>query len=157
MSDTAQTQETSSDDSVMPENLPKWARDEIGRRDEKIAKQDETIKGLTEKVKTSAFESLGIKIKEGLGKKIFDLYDGPPEEADIATFAQEFEYPIKTQEQRVAEAVQTADQQITTVVANSVDAGSVDDLDAQIAEAEAKGEWFRAAELKQRRYYPQQQ
>ncbi len=120
----------------------KALREANDRKDEKIAK-------LETEARTRSFNDLKIDTSEGLGKKLYELYDGDPDEASVAAFAEEFGWQRPATEEAATKSakVEAADQALDRVaeVAEPADPAGVQE---EIAAAEAAGDWVKSVTLK---------
>lgn len=138
------------------ENTPEWFRSTIERQKAENAE-------LRGKLMDRTFQAVGIDTTKGIGKTMRDLYDGDDDPEALKSWAAEkFEWAPQAGNQSTGHtAEQTAAQQVVaesqdrvekaTEGAQSVDpppAGSLAELKAKVAEAEAKGDHATAISLK---------
>lgn len=137
---------------------PKWYRETIARKDQELETAQAQIKSLR-------FEQLGVDTTKGLGKTMFETFQGVPEDVDSLRewAADKFEWAPKapeattdaTQQQNVQnrQEASTHDRidEVTTDGGNRPDKSDTADLDKKIAEAEEGGDMQTAIALKVQR------
>lgn len=145
------------DDTTSPaENTPEWFRSTIDRQKAEVTE-------LRGKLMDRTFAAVGIDTSKGLGKTMRETYDGDDDpEALKAWAAEKFEWTPpsappaegQTPAQMAAQTVVTEGQERleqATTSASTVEpppTGTLAELKAKIAEAEAKGDWSTSVSLK---------
>ena len=137
---------------------PKGLRDALDRREAELKEKDAEINRLTGRLMESAFRDAGLNPLEGMGKAVAKLYEGDPDPAKIAEYANtEFGWEAPSKEQTPAAAAFAAPQQrVTAAVAQSVPLGATTDAASEIARLESEGKWQEAMTLKLSGLAPQQ-
>ena len=107
---------------------------------EKLESENEQLKGVA---RVAAFKEAGIEVESGVGKAVYQLYDGPVEPDAIKDFAQEYGWEPKKQQ-----AQTSPQQQRVNTIMGLGEAPEPNDTAAQIDEAESQGDWVTAQALK---------
>ncbi len=141
MSDAVEeTQETPTPDPDEPKGLRK-----------QVASLNARLKVYEVKERATAFKDAGLDTTQGIGKAIFQVYDGEVSEEAIVKFAKD-EYGhdvsvepevVHPQAQQIAEAQQRVDE-LTSTAGSVADVTQVDAL----AKAEAEGDYTTTMQIK---------
>jgi len=133
------------DDTSGPKALREALDREKARNDELLARANTAEAQLKQK----AFSELGLDPNTGIGKAIAKLYDGPADVDAMRAYAEtEFGYTAPTT--GAAAVVHQAQDRVDAVLQAGAPAPAttMDAINAQIAKAEAEGDWATAMTLK---------
>ena len=148
---------TEAETSTTPEGEdkdPKWYRDEIDRRDEKIKELEKENNRNRVRLLEKTFEALELDPTKGLGKAIAEKYEGEPDVDALRTFAIE-EYQWEPPTQTPAQSVNEAQARVSGAV-NEAESAPTQEIDLQIAQAEEKGDFASAVSLKVQKFRQEQ-
>ena len=150
MSDQQTNTDTQTDDAA---DGPKALRDALSRR-------DEDLKAERERSRRLAFKMAGFDPDKGMGKAVWNSYDGESDpDAIVAHAKDEYDWEAtadQTQEQSTQQTPQqqaqvpAAQQRMQTVADASVAENALN-LDQQIEQAQRDGDWERSGRLKDQR------
>lgn len=136
------------------EKDPKWYRDEIDRRDEKIKELEKENNRNRVRLLESTFEKVGLDPSKGLGKAIAERYEGEPDADALRTFAIEA-YQWEPPTQSPAELVNEAQGRVSGAVGEA-ESAPTQEVDLQIAQAEERGDFASAIQLKLNKFRQEQ-
>lgn len=143
-------------EAVMPENDPATDVDSDGTGGPKelreaLSRKDAENKKYRGFLMENAFTTLGLDPTKGIGKAIAKEFDGDPTVEAVEAYAVDeygWEKPTPAGGSEEAALIETAQQRVAQATAGSVTAQPPSDVQQQIRDAEAKGDWVTTMTLK---------
>lgn len=155
MSDEIEAVET---DEATEDRDPAWYRDQLAKKDKKIAEQEGQINTQRVRLMERTFKDVGLDPTTGLGKAIAKEYQGEPDPEALRNYAVEeynWEPPAESAPNPIGAEIAQAQARVSQAM-TSAEASPANPIDLQIADAEKRGDFASSITLKMQKFRQEQ-